>query len=139
MPTANSPEANTPLEGAVPAFFARHRRALLAGLLLVGVLCTVGFGIQGYHALRRLYEGTQPIVRPWMTIPRISRQFQIPEADLYRALDVAPQRPDPRPLDRLAREKGLKIPDFVDQAQRFVDSYRPTPTPTAWRGHRYVC
>jgi hypothetical protein len=125
----------------VLSFFARNRRAILLSLLLAGVICTVILGVQGYHALRRLREGTQPIVRPWMTIPRVARQFHVPEDDLYRALEVTPQRPDRRPLDVLAREKGRKIPDFVDEVQQLVDSYRPAlpaPTPTAWQGPRYA-
>jgi hypothetical protein len=64
-----------------------------------------------------------------MTIPRLSHQFKIPETDLYQALDVAPQRPDPRPLDKLARAKGIMPHIFVEQVQHFVDAY-PKPSPS---------
>ena len=142
LPTANNPETNAPLGGVTPSFFARYQQAILLSLLLIGVICTVAFGLQGYQALRRLIENPQPIVRPWMTIPRVARQFHIPEDNLYRALDVTPQRPDRRPLNQLARQQGRAISDVVGEVQRLVDSYRPVPpapTPTAWQGSRYAC
>ena len=112
-----------------PALSDRQRRIVTIIVLLIGLFFVVFFGLRAYHGLRRLIEGTQPIVRPWMTIPRLSRQFKIPETDLYQALDVTPQRPDPRPLDKLAREKGLMPHIFVEQVQRFVDTY-PKPPPS---------
>lgn len=112
-----------------PLLSDRQRQILVALLVLIGLFFVTFYGLRAYRGLRRLIEGTQPIVRPWMTIPRIAHQFKIPEAELYRALAVQPQQPDRRPLDRLAREKGLKIPVFVDQVQRFVDSYHKPPPP----------
>lgn len=110
-----------------PALSDRQRRIVTIIVLLIGLFFVAFFGLRAYHGLRRLIEGTQPIVRPWMTIPRLSRQFKIPETDLYQALDVTPQRPDPRPLDKLAREKGLMPHIFVEQVQRFVDAYPKSP------------
>jgi hypothetical protein len=116
-------------------FSERQRRILLALLLAIGLFFVIFYGMRAYHYGRRLIEGTQPIVRPWMTIPHLSQQFKIPEAELYRALDVQPQRPDRRPLDRLARAKGLQPRVFVEQVQRFVDAYHKpppiSPVPTA--------
>ncbi len=111
-------------------FVERYRWWLILILLGVGLCLAFFFGRQAYASMRRLIEGTQPVVRPWMTIPRVARQFKIPEDELYRALDVQPQRPDPRPLDKLAREKGLMPHIFVAQVQRFVDDYhKPPPAP----------
>jgi hypothetical protein len=76
----------------------------------------------------------------WITTVRLLNPE--PEDDLYRAPDVTPQRPDLRPLDRLARQKGRTISDVVGEVQRLVDSYRPVPpapTPTAWQRPRYAC
>ena len=111
-----------------PGLSDRQRRIVTIIVLLIGLFFVAFFGLRAYHGLRRLIEGTQPIVRPWMTIPRLSHQFKIPEAELYQALGVAPQRPDPRPLDKLAREKGLMPHIFVEQVQHFVDAY-PKPPP----------
>lgn len=114
------------------ALAARYHWLLLLMMVALGLSFTVFFGRQAYASLHRLLEGTQPIVRPWMTIPRVARQFNIPEAELYRSLNVQPQRPDPRPLDLLAREKGLMPHIFVAQVQQFVDDYhRPSPPPSS--------
>lgn len=111
-------------------FTERYRWWFILILLGVGLCIAFFFGRQAYASMRRLIEGAQPVVRPWMTIPRVARQFKIPEDALYRGLDVQPQRPDPRPLDKLAREKGLMPHIFVAQVQRFVDDYhKPPPAP----------
>ncbi|CAN5657580.1 hypothetical protein BH10CHL1_BH10CHL1_35410 [soil metagenome] len=133
--------------GAPPSFIDRHRRLLIVITLGIGLFFVIFFGLRAYHGLHRLREGTQPIVRPWMTVPRVARQFHIPKEELYQALNVQPVQPDPRPLDRLAREKGLMPHIFVEQVQRFVDSYprppggpppppSPVPTPTALQSFR---
>jgi len=122
-------ESVEPTSTLKPFLSERQRRVLIALLVLIGLFFVTFYGLRAYRGLRQLIEGTQPIVRPWMTIPRIAHQFKIPQAELYRALAVQPERPDRRPLDRLAREKGLKIPVFVDQVQRFVDSYHKPPLP----------
>ncbi len=135
--TVSTDETN----GATPSLIDRHRRLLIIIALGFGLFFVIFFGLRAYHSLRRLLEGTQPIVRPWMTIPRVARQFHIPKEALYQALEVQPQQPDPRPLDRLARKKGLMPHIFVEQVQRFVDTYprpprgpqpppSPLPTPT---------
>ncbi len=64
---------------APSSFIDRHRRLLILIALGVGVFFVIFFGLRAYHGLRRLREGTQPIVRPWMTIPRVARQFNIPK------------------------------------------------------------
>ncbi len=74
-----------------PSLNDRQRRTLTLIVLLVGLVFVTFYGLRAYHGLRRLIEGTQPIVRPWMTIPRLSHQFKIPETALYQTLDVAPQ------------------------------------------------
>lgn len=107
----------------ISAFIARHRWLLTLIMLGIGLYVAISYGHQALTSIRHLIEGTQPIVRPWMTIPRVSQQFKIPEEELYRALAVQPQRPDPRPLDKLARDKGLMPHIFVEQVQRFVNKY----------------
>ena len=105
-----------------PTLSSRQQRTLTFIVLLLGLFFVAFYGMRAYHGLRRLLEGTQPIVRPWMTIPRLSHQFKIPETELYQALDVAPQRPDPRPLDKLAREKGLMPPKPPSVLMPVVDA-----------------
>ncbi|MCX6045862.1 MAG: hypothetical protein NT075_12175 [Chloroflexi bacterium] len=125
--------------GSPPSFIDRHRRLLIFITLGFGLFFVIFFGLRAYRVIVRWREGTQPIVRPWMTIPRVARQFHIPPEELYQALDVQPERPDRRPLDRLAREKGLMPHILVEQVQKFVDTYPrppggppppPTPIPT---------
>lgn len=129
--------------GSIAPFITRHRWLVIGIMLGIGLYVAIFYSHQAYISIRHLIEGTQPIVRPWMTIPRVSQQFEIPEEELYRALDVQPQRPDPRPLDKLARDRGLMPHIFVEQVQRFVDEYHKAqpappqpPSPLSWRSSR---
>lgn len=125
--------------GANPPFITRHRWIVTSIMLGIGLYVAIFYSHQALTSIRHLIEGTQPIVRPWMTIPRVSQQFKIPEEELYRGLDIQPQRPDPRPLDKLARDRGLMPHIFVEQVQRFVDEYHKAqpappqpPSPLSW-------
>lgn len=76
------------------------QRALVIGLILLGILFTTFFGMRALHAFKK-FNGHRPpppgkvetdveLIRDWMTIPFISRMYRVPEKNLFEAIGVSP-------------------------------------------------
>ena len=76
------------------------QRALVIGLILLGILFTAFFGMRALHAFKK-FNGHRPpppgkvetdveLIRDWMTIPFISRMYRVPEKNLFEAIGVSP-------------------------------------------------
>ena len=106
------------------------QRALVIGLILIGILITGFFGMRAVHAFRK-FNGHRPpqpgkvetnveLIRDWMTIPFISRTYQVPPDIIFKALDLSPQK---------ARDKSLKFLNdeyFPDQSGYVLDLVKST-------------
>ncbi len=76
------------------------QRALVIGLVLLGSIFTIFFGIRAFHAYKK-FNGYPPpphekietdvnLIRNWMTIPFISETYRVPEHLIFNALQVPP-------------------------------------------------
>ena len=96
----------------MPSNTSTGQRALVAGVIILGILFTTFFGMRVFHAFRR-FDGHRPpppgamaietdveLIRDWMTIPFISRTYQVPPEVLFEALNISSQKD---------REKSLKV------------------------------
>ncbi|MDO8753862.1 MAG: hypothetical protein Q7J80_08205 [Anaerolineales bacterium] len=76
------------------------QRALVFGLIILGTLFTIFFGMRALHAFKK-FDGHRPpppgkaatdveLIRDWMTISFISNMYRVPEKTLFDALDISP-------------------------------------------------
>jgi hypothetical protein len=76
------------------------QRALVIGLIILGTLFIVFFGIRVAHAFKK-FDGHRPpphgkvetdveLIRDWMTVSFISKMYRVPEKDIFDALNVSP-------------------------------------------------
>jgi hypothetical protein len=71
----------------MPSNTSTGQRALVISLIILGILFTAFFGMRAFHAFRK-FNGHRPpppgkvetdveLIRDWMTIPFISRMYQV--------------------------------------------------------------
>lgn len=92
---------------------SKKQRALVIGLISIGVLFTAFFGMRALHALKK-FDGHRPpppgkpgkvetdveAIRGWMTVPFIAELYQVPAPALFDALEIPPNEEN--------REKSLR-------------------------------
>jgi hypothetical protein len=94
----------------MPSKKSSQQRGLMIGLIILGVLFTGFFGMRAFRAFRK-FDGHRPpprgevetdveLIRDWMTIPFISRTYQVPPEIIFEALNIPPQKD---------RDKNLKV------------------------------
>jgi len=88
------------------------QRSLVISLIIIGLIIAGFFGLRTARAFRE-FRGHRPpppfatehvetdvsLIRDWMTIPFISRMYQVPPDRLFEALEIPPHK---------NREKSLK-------------------------------
>ena len=76
------------------------QRALVIGLIILGILFTIFFGMRAFHAFKK-FDGHRPpppgkvetdveLIRDWMTVSFISKMYRVPEKDIFDALNISP-------------------------------------------------
>lgn len=142
-------------------------RFLPVGVILVGLVVTILFGLRSVRSFRQvqyiqqqgLDRGTASVdaIQPWMTIRFIAVAYAVPEEYLYSALDVAfDRRNADRPIGRIQPDRPTPtdgppptpIPDFgtmiVERAKVAVLAYQADPVATGlhdirpWMSLRYI-
>lgn len=143
------------------------RRILPIGLILIGAVLTVIYGLRAVRSFRQIQyiqqqgldRGTASVeaIQPWMTIRFIAVAYAVPEEYLYSALGIPfERRSADRPLGRIqpapAAPAGgsppTPVPDFgsvlVQRAKDAVVAYRADPIATGlreirpWMSLRYI-
>ena len=130
------------------------QRALILGLVFLGVLIVGFFGWRALFALRefRRHGGPPPplaeavekretdveLIRDWMTIPYISMTYQVHPRELFDALGISPRGNEEKSLLQLNEEFFPEQPGIVielvkavvqaAQANQIPDAPTP-PTP----------
>ena len=77
-----------------------RQRALVIGLIILGILFTIFFGMRAFHAFKK-FGGHRPpppgkvetdveLIRDWMTVSFISKMYRVPEKEIFNALNVSP-------------------------------------------------
>ena len=94
-----------------------RQRALITGLIVVGVLIVGFFGLRTFHAFRE-FRGHRPpppfapaeaqqvetdveLIRDWMTIPFISKMYHVPPPVLFETLNIHPNGNQDKSLNDL--------------------------------------
>jgi hypothetical protein len=99
------------------------QRVLVIGLITLGILFTIFFGMRAFHAFKK-FGGHRPpppgkietdveLIRDWMTISFISRMYYVPEKDLFDVLKISPMGSHNKSLKDLNKEYYPKMDGFV--------------------------
>ena len=91
------------------------QRALVIGLIILGILFTIFFGMRAFHAFKKFDgHGHRPppgkietdveLIRDWMTVSFISKMYRVPEKDIFDALKISPLGSHDKSLRDLNRE-----------------------------------
>ncbi len=111
-------------------FSRRARRAIPIAILLLLAACLLtivgGRMVRAYQEVRneqRVRQGEAIGVLPWMTIPYIARTYNVPEPDLYTALDLTPSRRNQKsPLQYIALREGHDLDADIATLNRLIDA-----------------
>lgn len=106
------------------------KKALAIGLLSIGLILTGVYGVRAvktYLIIRNAENSVEnPVVlKRWMTIPYLSKTYRIPEAYLYKTLNVPVEGNDNRNL-RYIRKNYYKgdLKTMLVTVQTAIASYR---------------
>lgn len=126
------------------------QRALVIGLILIGLIVVVIFGWRTARAFRE-FRGHRPpppfapeaqeietdvsLIRDWMTIPFISKMYHVPPRVLFKALDVPEHKNKEKSLKQLNDEYYPAAEGFVLETVKATIlatlPNQPQQTPTA--------
>lgn len=107
----------------MPSNATRKQRALVIGLIVVGIVFTAFFGMRVLHAFRK-FNGHRPpplgkvetdveLIRDWMTIPFVSRMYHVPDEVIFEALEISPKNNRDKSLTDLNQEYYPDADGFV--------------------------
>ena len=91
--------------------------------------------IQRFEQTRTLTaEGDVNTIRPWMTIPYISRAYNVPESYLYESLHITEPKAERRTsLHSLAARYNRPVDGLIRDIQTAIETYRKQHPP----GHSF--
>jgi hypothetical protein len=122
------------------------QRALVIGLILVGLIIVGIFGLRTLRAIRE-FRGHRPpapfapeaqqietdvsLIRDWMTIPFIAKIYHVPPPVLFEALDIPQQRNREKSLEQLNDEYYPEAEGIVlEKVKAAILANQPPLTPT---------
>lgn len=117
-----------------------QQRALVIGIIIIGILFTVFFGMRAIHAFRK-FNGHRPpppgkvetdveLIRDWMTVPFVSRMYHVPDEIIFDALEISPKNNRDKNLKELNQEYYSTTNDYVlDMVKTTIMANQPPPTP----------
>ena len=118
------------------------QRAVVIGLIVLGILFTVFFGMRAFHAYKK-FNGHKPpphgkvetdvgLIRDWMTVSFISKTYRVPEKDIFDALNVSPLGSHNKSLKELNNDYYPDKDGFVmDTVKATILAHQPPPQPGA--------
>lgn len=121
-----------------------QQRVLVVGLISLGILFTAFFGMRALHAFRR-FNGHRPphpntvetnveLIRDWMTVPFVSRMYQIPDEIIFESLEISPKNNRDKSLMEINQEYYPISQGYVlDMVKTTILAHQPPPTPAASR------
>jgi len=124
----------------MPSNATRKQRALVIGLIVVGIVFTAFFGMRVLHAFRK-FNGHRPpppgkvetdveLIRDWMTVPFVSRMYHVPDEVIFEALEISPKNNRDKSLTDLNQEYYPDADGFVvDLVKTTILAHQPPPTP----------
>lgn len=111
---------------------------IVTGVLLCLALgATIFCAVQTVKAIQRFEQtrtltaaGDVSTIRPWMTIPYISRVYRVPEGYLYQSLHIAHPQPTYRSsLRSLAVRYNRSLDGLISDIQTAIMTYRKQHPP----------
>ena len=122
-----------------------RQRALITGFILFGIVIVGFFGLRTVHAFRK-FRGHHPpplppaesqqietdvdLIRDWMTIPYISRTYQVPRKLLFDALGIPPRGNEEKSLAQLNEEYSPQAPGIVMEVVKAAIRANQPPLPS---------
>lgn len=122
------------------------QRALIVGLISLGVLIVAFFGVRAVRAFTHIRDGgfgpgrphPEPgetdveLIRDWMTIPYIAKTYGVPDRMLFKELRI----PDKDNFEKSLKELNDEyFPDqtgyTLETVKKAITDHRPPPKPTA--------
>lgn len=97
----------------------RRQSFILAIAFLLAVAATVFFGVRAGRQVRHVHYKNEPI-RGWMSVPFIAHTRHVREEPLFRAIGVAPDHRDHRPLRDIARAQHVPVSQLIDKLDEAV-------------------
>ena len=124
---------------------AKAQRALIPGLIIIGILIVGFFGLRALFALRefRRHGGPPPhlaesfarretdveLIRDWMTVPYISRTYQVNPRKIFEAVGISPKGNEEKSLLQLNEEYLPDKPGIViELVKAMIQANQPPPT-----------
>lgn len=102
------------------------QRIFVVGLIIIGLLIIVFFGLRTVRAFREFHGhrppppfATKPIetdaelIRDWMTIPFLSKMYHVPPSVIFDSLGIPPQSNQEKSLKQLNEEYYPQTPGIV--------------------------
>jgi len=127
-----------------------RQRALITGLIVIGIVIVGFFGWRTFHAFRE-FRGHRPppfppkgaassetdveLIRDWMTIGFLSKTYRTPPDLLYKALGIRPNGNERKSLKQLNDEYFPEAPGYVlktvkAEIQAWLSPPTEIPAPT---------
>ena len=124
-----------------------RQRLLFMGLILIGLIFVVFFGVRFVHAFRE-FNGHRPrhfppshaqsaetdvnLIRDWMTIGYLSRAYQLPPNLLYDDLKIPPNGNEHKSLKQLNDKYYPQAAGIVlEKVKAAILANQPPPAPVA--------
>jgi hypothetical protein len=116
------------------------QRTLVIGLIILGILFTVFFGMRVFRAFKK-FDGHNPpphgkietdveLIRDWMTVSFIAKTYRVPEKDIFDALKVTPLGSHDKSLKELNKDYYPDKDGFVmDTVKTTIIALQPPPPP----------
>ena len=118
------------------------QRNLVTGLIIIGVIIVIFFGLRTARAFRQFHGHRPPppfaaehietdveLIRDWMTLPFISITYGLPPRLLYEALDIPPDRTGKKSLKQLNDEYFPGEPGIIlEKVKTAILAYQATLT-----------
>jgi hypothetical protein len=118
------------------------QRAVVIGLIVLGILFTIFFGMRAFHAFRK-FNGHRPpspgkietdveLIRDWMTISFISKMYHVPEKTIFDTLNITPLGSHDKSLKELNDDYFPDQDGFVlERVKAAILAHQPPPPPDA--------
>lgn len=121
-----------------------RQRALVIGLILIGLIIVGFFGLRTARAFRRFGGHPPPppfapehietdvsLIRDWMTVPFIAKMYHVPARVIFKALDIPEHKNKEKSLKQLNEEYYAEAEGIVlEKVKAAVLSNQPPPIPT---------
>ncbi len=124
-----------------------RQRTFVLGLMLVGLVIVIFFGLRTVRAFREFHGHRPPppppfapqhtetdvsLIRDWMTVPFISRTYRIPPGVLFEALGIPRHGNQDKSLRQLNEEYYPQAQGLVlEKVKAAVLANQPQQLPTA--------